>query len=77
MLLPFCPISGEFSEITAIRRQSLRILLFDKDVMYAGFAGRLYGCSRLITSGTSNLAKACHAPRLWLPRLCLLIRSTS
>jgi len=28
-----------------------------QDVLYAGFAGRLYGCSRLITSGTSYLAK--------------------
>ena len=28
-----------------------------QDVRYSGFAGRLYGCSRLITSGTSNPAK--------------------
>ncbi len=28
-----------------------------QDVLYSGFTGRLYGCSRLITSGTSNLAK--------------------
>jgi hypothetical protein len=27
-----------------------------QDVRYAGYAGRLYGCSRLITSGTSNPA---------------------
>jgi hypothetical protein len=31
-----------------------------QDVRYAGFAGRLYGCSRLITSGTSYLAKTGH-----------------
>ena len=26
------------------------------EVLYSGYAGRLYGCSRLITSGTSNPA---------------------
>jgi len=29
---------------------------YEQDVLYAGYAGRLYGCSRLITSGTSNPA---------------------
>ena len=28
-----------------------------QEVRYSGFAGRVYGCSRLNTSGTSNLVK--------------------
>ena len=34
-----------------------------QEVRYSGFAGRLYGCSRLITSGTSNLAKTGYVKR--------------
>jgi hypothetical protein len=36
------------------------LVLCVQDVLYTGFAGRLYGCSRLITSGTSYLAKIGH-----------------
>ena len=31
--------------------------IYVQEVRYTGFAGRLYGCSRLITSGTSYPAK--------------------
>ena len=37
-----------------------------QDGLYAGFAGRLYGCSQLITSGTSNLAKPVKRKSLFL-----------
>ncbi len=36
---------------------------YAQEVLYSGFAGRVYGCSWLITSGTSNLAKTGYVER--------------
>ena len=46
-----------------------------QDVLYSGFAGRLYGCSRLITSRTSNLAKTGYVK--WGKRQSQAMRTTA
>ena len=48
-----------------------RSSFYVQEVLYSGFAGRLYGCSRLITSGTSNLAKTGYVKH---PTMALLMR---
>jgi hypothetical protein len=50
-----------FALLPASMQSSARFpCTYVQDVLYAGFAGRLYGCNRLITSGTSYLAKTSH-----------------
>ncbi len=43
------------------------------EVWYSGFAGRLYGYSRLITSGTCYLAKTGYVQRDITPFFMLLV----